>query len=108
MNKKIKAKWLRALRSGKFKQGQQTLCAKTDDDYEFCCIGVLAHIAISAPWAQFGYEHTFEGNGENTTTLSSKILRRVGLKDDIQTKLIVMNDNGKSFKQIANWIERNL
>lgn len=40
--KEIKAKWLEALKSGKYKQGFSELHTKTDNSY--CCLGVLAKI----------------------------------------------------------------
>lgn len=40
--KEIKAKWLEALKSGKYKQGFSELYTETDNSY--CCIGVLAKI----------------------------------------------------------------
>ena len=41
MNPKIKEKWLKALRSGEYKQGRESL--RKDDKY--CCLGVLCDIA---------------------------------------------------------------
>lgn len=42
MDKKLKAKWVRALRSGKYKQGPCVLYRPTDKT--FCCMGVLGRI----------------------------------------------------------------
>lgn len=44
MNKELKRKWLKALRSGKYVQGQRQL--RIDDDRPtFCCLGVLCEVA---------------------------------------------------------------
>jgi hypothetical protein len=43
MPKKLLAKWLAALRSGKYKQGRRTLYNPKEDS--FCCLGVLQHVA---------------------------------------------------------------
>ena len=111
--KAIKAKWLKALRSGKYKQTKQTLYnPKTKG---FCCLGVLQHVthgncegpsrddvdsgyaygglpsdgywkAIGATGADWGHGSIYHAS----STLSKK------------------NDSGSSFKTIANWIEKNV
>lgn len=108
MNKKIKAKWLRALRSGKFKQGKGTLCQKTDAGYEFCCLGVLAHIAIDEPWRRIGGRFTFKGNEGYTTIFGDEVAQKFGLSVMAHNSLTRMNDDGQSFSEIANWIEKHL
>lgn len=40
MNKRIKTKWIRALRSGKYEQGKGSL----KDGSNFCCLGVLCDL----------------------------------------------------------------
>lgn len=40
MNKKIKKLWLKALRSGEYKQGKLALRIKN----KYCCLGVLCDI----------------------------------------------------------------
>jgi hypothetical protein len=46
MNETIKAKWIKALESGKYKQGTQVLCNANDNTY--CCLGVLCDLAAKA------------------------------------------------------------
>lgn len=41
MNKQIKARWIKALRSGKYKQGVGVL--RTEDN-KYCCLGVLCDL----------------------------------------------------------------
>jgi len=41
MNKRIKSKWLKALRSGKYEQGKYNL---RDSENKYCCLGVLCDI----------------------------------------------------------------
>jgi hypothetical protein len=43
----IKAKWLEALRSGRYKQGRTYL---RNADNEFCCLGVLCDIIDPTRW----------------------------------------------------------
>lgn len=108
MDKKIKAKWLKALRSGKYKQGKEFLYTVCGDEHQFCCLGVLAHIASPVPWRRDNSSssvYLFDGD---PALLPESFRRKVGLDEEAQDKLISMNDNGKRFKTIANWIEKNL
>ena len=41
MDKKLKAKWVKALRSGKYEQGRYML----RHNNEYCCLGVLCRVA---------------------------------------------------------------
>jgi len=43
MNKRIKKKWIKALRSGKYKQGKMVLHST---DNKFCCLGVLCDLYV--------------------------------------------------------------
>jgi hypothetical protein len=44
MNKEIKARWVAALRSGKYQQGRHWLCNRNT----YCCLGVLCELAVEA------------------------------------------------------------
>ena len=94
--KKVKAKWVKALRSGKYLQAVSTLRGKivggrNDGKTGYCCLGVAREIGLTKK--RSGQEfvvHTF-------------------LPDEIQGDLSSFNDVGeKSFKWIANYIEENL
>jgi hypothetical protein len=115
MNKEIKAKWVAALRSGKYKQTTGAL--RRGDS--FCCLGVLcnlhaeAHPKTAAKQKSINY---YMGEGG---VLPQAVLRWAGLGKynvdvavkykDIKTNLADLNDRkGLSFKQIANVIERCL
>lgn len=97
----FKAKWLEALRSGEYQQCQNQL--KSDDGY--CCIGVAAVIA------GYGIDSTNDRiirPGQNPLDAKGySALEDFGLCD--RTKCIHMNDTkGKSFLEIADFIEENL
>lgn len=47
MKPEVKEAWIKALRSGKYKQGQRRL--RTNDG-KFCCLGVLCDISGLAEW----------------------------------------------------------
>lgn len=89
MNKKDKQKWVKALRSGKYKQGKYKLHNKSDDT--FCCLGVAVNLKLCGK-----------------TTKPEEFISRNFLNDKSQQILSAMNDSGKSFKTIADYIEENL
>lgn len=49
MNAKVKEKWLAALRSGNYKQGQKVLKQGAPGEVaRYCCLGVLCDLAVDA------------------------------------------------------------
>ena len=44
MNKQVKERWIKALRSGKYKQGQHLLVSNDLDKKYYCCLGVLCQL----------------------------------------------------------------
>lgn len=49
-------RWLKALRSGKYKQGKGALCRWIPGGAEeFCCLGVAAHVLIPGEWNRPAY-----------------------------------------------------
>jgi hypothetical protein len=102
---KLRAKWIAALRSGKYKQGVNRL--RTQDNC-FCCLGVAADILGPGNWEQKDFEWLYRVNAltrPREVDLSISMLQRFGLDKSDQEKLVSMNDDGKSFSEIANYIE---
>jgi len=118
MKKTVATKWVKALRSGKFKQAESFL--KIDDDDgnpTHCCLGVLCEL----------YNDEMRKSKKKTLPVRSsdnllprKVMNWAGMqsrdgKFGIDTyyeslnpsDLTRMNDGGKSFKVIANTIEKN-
>lgn len=102
----LKNKYLAALRSSAYKQGFYGLRSKDD---HYCCLGVLCDIIAPDDWEEaaceiFGDEYILH-RGQD-------VMPDEHLLDDVDTTwygiLSEMNDNGVSFKEIANWIEKNL
>lgn len=96
MDKKLKAKWVKALRSGKYEQGGLVL----RHENAYCCLGVLRH--INDP------KDNESSDIEPGAMLSDKQLKRFGFGPRTAEKLADMNDEGISFNEIADYIERNL
>lgn len=110
MQKDIKVKWVKALRSGRYKQCSETL-RDTYDGKKYCCLGVLCNVIDYRGWGKQDLDDSVyvykESVGESV--LPRKLREEVGITEVQQNKLVKMNDDdGKNFKEIANWIEKNL
>ena len=114
MNKRVKKLWLKALRSGRFKQGRLRLCVVSDNgDKRHCCLGVLEEVAVE--------QGVIESYTPNRATLDDEVARWAGLVDGDRVrddpvlgktnramKASYMNDKGYSFHAIAKRIEKYL
>ena len=107
MDKELKAKWIAALRSGKYKQGAGEL--KTSEN-SFCCLGVLADVIAPDDWMTCPDTDRPIGNSKVSATGDGFYIKYKYLDDqDIQAKLAKMNDSRDySFTDIADYIEENL
>lgn len=98
MDAKLKADWVKALRSGDFEQARGELANESHS--ALCCIGVGYKVCIGGNLDKLGsasLDRTFDA------------ACRLGLLIEQQEALIRMNDSDrKSFPQIADWIEANL
>jgi hypothetical protein len=112
MNPEIKAKWIEALRSGRYTQAEGFL--RINDS--MCCLGVLCDIIAPEDWDRQG---EFRGEDmlppeELCDTIGLPRPARVAeLTNDpeagtITNDLATMNDGGASFAEIADFIEENL
>lgn len=97
MDSGLKQLWVDALRSGKYKQGAGYLRTPGDT---FCCLGVLADVIDPEGWS--GIELSVWRDSACFLPPSDPLELRV------QDKLTKMNDSGKSFEDIATYIEENL
>jgi len=88
MDKKLKAKWVKALMSGKYEQCKGALRF----DGAFCCLGVLDEIT----------------NGKYLVNNGSVLNQGCGLRKSTQQELPEFNDEGIPFPVIAGFIQENL
>lgn len=122
MKARVKQQWLRALRSGRYRQGQNLLRTNKDG---FCCLGVLCDVYNKGlkrnQWRQTGeFKEWAFGKTKEMSSLPPAVQRWAGLRDDDPTindpikeghsvSASSANDNLKySFKRIAKLIEKNL
>jgi hypothetical protein len=108
----IKKRWLEALRSGKYKQGKKLLRSYNN---EFCCLGVLQDLVEPDEWilrieefSRHVPRYCYQTTDAYWSQLSREVLEHVNLSKTDMITLSVLNDNGISFEEIAQWIEENL
>ena len=109
MEKRIAEKWVNALRSGKYKQGKNTLKqVRSDEEVTYCCLGVLAE--------ECGVMDVLSGS-QNLQEWKNRPIEDVnGVRKDKKDikigkqcyeSLADANDDGTSFKEIADYIFEN-
>jgi hypothetical protein len=112
MNPQIKQKWLNALRSGDYQQGQFYL--RTDNG--FCCLGVLCDLYAKEnqlEWEHSSYKDVYMFQ-DTVTFLPLSVIEWSDIADSnpyvnggIGT-LSGLNDKGFTFNEIADLIEEHL
>lgn len=122
MDQAIKERWITALRSGEYEQGKGYLRLTDGDKDRYCCLGVLSELAvqhgvIEAPtWDTEYTEIALYGDDCDDVALPRPVVKWAGLEDpdpDFQDQdgdrrhLSFMNDNGRSFDEIADYIEEH-
>jgi hypothetical protein len=104
MDAKLKAKWIRALLSGKYKQAEGAL----REGRGYCCLGVLAVIQ-KCRWRN---DEPFLGDKTMSTMDSpyGKLRPKFagGLSAKTQDTLIDMNDTGATFSEIAAYVKKRV
>lgn len=100
--KELKAEWIKALRSGKYKQMQSSITNECGTEH--CCLGVLESVYYGKKITYRDFEgHTLN----NGYSLADEVFPR--LTYDVSLTLQHMNDwEGKTFNEIADYIEANL
>jgi hypothetical protein len=102
MDAALKAKWVEALRDGKYEQGQSYLRRGT----QFCCLGVLCDLVSKNEW-EVTDSNIFRFRGVRGF-LPGELRDGAGISVGEENDVANMNDNGKSFAEIADYIEANL
>lgn len=109
--KDFKAKWVKALRSGKYPQGTEGFLRSINEDakgnsvVEYCCLGVACHIAGSS-----GITGKSFIMNENNSIIKSinKVPKMLHGDEAVALMLSEINDSGVSFKEIADFVEKYL
>lgn len=132
MKQNIMKKWVKALRSGKFKQGTGTLKQyNSKGQVKYCCLGVLCELynqemkkkkKKTLPETTEDYNSQFVDwskctkFGDKAFDLPKEVMKWSGVETSdgylwyvlyALPSLSLLNDAGKKFKTIANIIEKN-
>lgn len=117
MKETIKNLWVKALRSGEYKQGVELLCFSSSKYTSYCCLGVLCEVMIKEGMKieiKEGDDGAKRYNGQAhdlpvSIQSATGMQTRVGLIAPGATRsLVQMNDfEGMSFEELAGVIERN-
>lgn len=117
MNHEYEEKWVAALRSGKYLQGQGALRQLVNGELRYCCLGVLCDVA-GARWVVYTssengkskiYEAHYRGSC-STSLIPKAMLSEVGFSSTIPRlrngkAFSSLNDHyGLSFSEIADLI----
>jgi hypothetical protein len=97
---KFKLKWIKALRSGKFKQAKGVL--RRGEGY--CCLGVAC---VAADIKDVPRSPVISLIGEKFENVPN-VIRGGCSTNYVVERLVEMNDSGVSFSEIADWIEKRL
>ena len=130
MRKEVMVKWVKALRSGKFKQGTGTLKQyNSNGNAQHCCLGVLCELYNDSMRKSkkktlpekvcdndSDFSHGYCRFGGKKEDLPKEVKNWAGmndslgkfyLSDDHYECLADLNDTGRKFKTIADIIEKN-
>ena len=129
LDKEIKDKWIKALRSGEYEQTMNRLVSPvlthsplfedTLKGFRYCCLGVLCKVmdkkevkcSRNSPVEQrsstdYLRNYYFETELDSDGMLSKKTLMEVGLTELDASALAERNDQGDSFEEIADIIDQ--
>lgn len=98
--------WIKELRNPETKQCRNTLLRTDGDQKSYCCLGVLGHKVL-----HFEIEQGIRAH-EPLLRSHSGYVSKAWLADSLishslQSDLGGMNDSGKSFPEIADFLEAN-
>lgn len=121
MKKEIADKWIKALKSGKYKQTKAVLHNKEG----YCCLGVLCDLMPKHKWTKIPYKNGFSapnfhssGNttdSEGSTVLPTNVRVWADMRDNTgsittesgNSSLVYCNDQSYTFKQMAALIKKH-
>ena len=109
MNEEIKAQWIEALLSGEYKQGKGALRNSKD---EYCCLGVLCDLYSKNTGVEWGIDplgsHNMHSNVSMTPVQVDLWGEFANGTSGTLLELAEMNDFGRTFEQIAEYIKEKL
>lgn len=106
--KQVYKHWIAALRSGKYQQGRAALKRENEFNFaSFCCLGVLCDLAAKDGGEQ--WHGKYYGNSGGLWAFPPDTMVEFMVSDSEKFRTLAhMNDQGKTFDQIADYIEREI
>lgn len=101
MNRELLNKWILALESGEYQQGQ--FCLDRGDG-RYCCLGVLCCVAEKEGIPVIRREKEIVGCNLNMDQPAVK--KEISLTNSMESALMQTNDNGGTFLEIAQYLRR--
>lgn len=108
MNKHVKRKWLRALRSGEYGKGAGRLVyTGRGEKWQYCCLGVLVcemvpeYVKVDEIWRSLMVDGASDFIPDDLAVM-------YGVDDDTQSTLANLNDKSDSFAPVIAYIEEHL
>jgi hypothetical protein len=103
----FKTKWVKALRSGRYRQARTALRREDSKTGKigYCCLGVACNVLNHRAWREsYQGEGVYDWGAARTTTTNLPFV-----SEDIAKLLVGFNDDDQlSFREIADWIDLNL
>jgi hypothetical protein len=116
MKTEVRDLWSAALRSDEYKQGKNTLTRIVDGEEEHCCLGVLCKLYAQThdlrikTYVTSNSTRVLYGEDEAFSYLPDEVIEWSGIARQAEYVLSDLNDDdpGKTFPEIADWIDENL
>ena len=112
MDIETRDRWVKALRSGEYKQDTEHNCLRVtldEGEYKYCCLGVLADIQ-GADLDKYGSRSWFSAENIECRNYTNDQQHKYsgGLDQVTMERCALINDEGMPFTKIADWIEENI
>jgi hypothetical protein len=109
MNKAVKSKWLRALRSKKYRKAKGQLRIGNS----FCCLGVLCDISNNSGNWDIEDPNIFLYPAGDTvaqcdTRLPDRYQKAIHFKESDENELIRLNDSCDTWDEVISYIDKNM
>lgn len=108
MTPELKARWIEALESGKYRKGTGQLRSITSS---YCCLGVLCDLLDPEGWTTRGNErlpsHTWKSPVQGLLR-DDRAATELGLSYEMQHDLAKINDNSETFASVIDYIQEHL
>ena len=102
MKGELKQRWVTALTDGSYFQGRYCLRSQyADGTTRHCCLGVLCDLVNPKGWIS---PRLHELGAQAMTVLDAESCKALGIDPRDMSKLAGLNDNGWTFREIAEQI----